>query len=291
MWVPAVPCNSDKIVINNLKGSGDHLLTVYFKSSLQANRWGTADASGTNVVRVTGLQVDSGSTPTPATAGRKWALIVGDSITEGSAANFGDSDNLADWSFFVGQGLQDKGYEYGLSACGWSGWLHRGDNPGDVPAYYDVSSGAYDEKQSRWNKIDASHGLLDSHGHLSAYGAINQEPSLILINYGTNDGLYHENSADLRASVTQAITGLRKSAPDAAIYVIVPFGHFVVDDLHAGFNDYKASVPLDQHVQLIDLGQSTATTLSAKGFWGDLHPNMRGHAIFATRILNKITVP
>jgi len=47
--------------------------------------------------------VDAGSTPVAATVNSLWAWIVGDSITEGTAANFGQSDQLASWSYFVGQ--------------------------------------------------------------------------------------------------------------------------------------------------------------------------------------------
>ncbi len=57
------------------------------------------------------------------------------------------------------------------NACGWSGWINKGDNPpGDVPGYYVVTNshngagGQYDDAASRWNKIDgtlaAKNGLM-----------------------------------------------------------------------------------------------------------------------------------
>ena len=127
------------------------------------------------MLRVTGLQVDAGSRPLPATRRAKWGLIVGDSITEGSGAT-----ELAPYSHLVGQALWTLGYEYGLSACGWSGWLNRGDNPpGDVPGYYVVSGsangagGRYDDAASRWNKLDGNnHSLLDAAGHRLSEGAV-----------------------------------------------------------------------------------------------------------------------
>jgi hypothetical protein len=299
VWTEGVTCSGDDIQVKGLQGAGAHALTVYFETSDQSNRWGTAEESGKNVLRVKGLLVDEGSTAAPAKAGAKWALIVGDSITEGSAANFGKSDNLADWSFLVGQGLQERGYEYGVSACGWSGWIRPGDNPGDVPPYYLVSAsmhglgGDYDDAHSRWNKIDAGrdHSLLDSNNRLSAYGEIGQEPSLILINYGTNDDLSHSNASDIQASITQSLTALRSAAPDALIYLIVPFGQYALKPLEDGLAGYKASAPGDAKVFLIDLGKPVANALNANGYWSGLHPNLRGHAFFACKILAKITIP
>jgi hypothetical protein len=295
VWTDNVTCDQDHVPLQGLKGAGMHVLTVYFKTSVQIDRWGSADHGGKNVVRVTGLQVDNGSTPGISKVASKWALIIGDSITEGSAANFGNSDNLASWSYFVGQGLHAMDYEYGLSACGYSGWIKPGDESHDVPPYYAVSDsqdgagGTYDDSHSRWNKIDGNnHSLLDSAGHLSAYGALGHEPSLILINYGTNDGLSNANTSDVEASVTQSLGALRSAAPDAAIFLIVPFGQYEIQQLKNGLATYQAQHADDRKIFLIDLGQPVANALAANGYWSGLHPNMRGHAVFAAQILTQI---
>jgi hypothetical protein len=298
VWTDNVPCAMDHISVKGLKGAGTHTLSVYIKNSEQNNRWGSAQSSGKNVMRVTGLMVDSAGKPEAGEKGAKWALIIGDSITEGIAANFGQSDNLSDWSYLVGQGLQEENYEYGVSACGWSGWLHPGDSPpGDVPAYYMISGssngagGHYDDAKSRWNKIDAgmNHGLLDSANRLSGYGATGQEPSLILINYGTNDRPY--NASDIQASVAQSLSALRGAAPQASIYLIVPFGQYSLKPLQDGLAEYQAGAPEDKKVFLINLGQPIANALAANGYWSGLHPNLRGHAVLAAKILSRIVVP
>jgi hypothetical protein len=299
VWTDAVSCSTNDIKINGLKDAGTHTLSVYFKTSEQVKRWGSANESGKNVLRITGLQVDGDSKPETVPPGKQWALIVGDSITEGSAADFGKGDNLSDWSYLVGQGLQDRGYEYGVSACGYSGWIRPGDNPGDVPPYYKVSDshdgtgGTYHDDQSRWNKIDGgdNHSLLDSNGRLSAYGDVDQEPSLILINYGTNDGLSHASSSDIQASITQSLTALRAAAPKAAIYLIVPFGQYALKELQDGLAAYQAQASADKNVFLIDLGKPVANALAANGYWSGLHPNLRGHAVFAARILSRLPSP
>jgi lysophospholipase L1-like esterase len=299
LWTDNVSCATNDIKVNGLKGAGKHTLSVYFKTSEQSNRWGSPDASGKNVLRVTGLQVDAEARPEIANHGTHWALIVGDSITEGSAADFGKSDNLSDWSFLVGQGLQERDYEYGVSACGWSGWIRPGDNPpGDVPSYYMISDshegvgGSYDDTKSRWNKIDGgtSHSLLDTSNHISAYGDTRQEPSLILINYGTNDDLSHASASDIQASINQSLTALRASAPHASIYLIVPFGQYALKPLQDGLAAYQAAAPEDSKVFLIDLGKFAANALAASGYWSSLHPNLRAHAVFASKILSKIKI-
>ncbi len=288
IWKSKIPC-ANEIVIEDLAGAGKHVLTVYLHWSEQVERWGSEGKSGLNVLRVTGLQVDPESSIVPDAPGAKWALIIGDSITEGCGAS-----ELAPYSHLIGQALRTQGYEYGVSACGWSGWINKGDNPpGDVPGYYIITNssngvgGHYDEAASRWNKIDGNkHSLLDSQGHLSAYGQPGQEPSLIMINYGTNDILHKSNPSDTAASIVQSLAALRASAPNAHIIILIPFGQYYAKELKAGVEAHKKNHPADPKVSIIDLGPAVAKTLAAKnGLLGGLHPNDRGHALFAAEII------
>ena len=288
VWKSKIPCASE-VVVEDLSRGGKHDLSVYLHQSQQVERWGSEGKSGLNVLRVTGLQVDAEGRPLPASPRSKWALIVGDSITEGCGAS-----ELAAYSHLVGQSLQTQGYEYCVSACGWSGWINKGDNPpGDVPGYYVVrnsingTGGQYDDAASRWNKIDGNgHSLLDSSGDLSAYGQAGQEPSLIMINYGTNDALHRSNPSDTFASIVQSLAALRRSAPHAQIVVLIPFGQYYAKELKQAVEIYKKTHPADAEVAIIDLGSSVARTLAAKnGLMGGLHPNDRAHAICAAKII------
>jgi lysophospholipase L1-like esterase len=294
LWTANVPAKSE-INIAKLAGAGNHILTVYFTTSEQKFRWGSAGTSGKNVLRVTGLKADASAKAETAVGGTKWMLEIGDSITEGSGAGEGRSDNLSAYSYFVGQAMQTQDFEYGVSACGWSGWLRPGDNPpGDVPAYYAISGskdgagGTYDDSASRWNKLDADHSLLDSKGHLSAYGGIGQEPAIITINYGTNDDFMRADKSDVQASITQSLTALRRAAPNAQIFMIIPFEQFVVPQLQAGVLAYQNANLKDRKVTLIDLGKPAGRSLDDNGYWGGVHPNIRGHAIFAARLVASI---
>lgn len=291
IWKANVKC-TDEIVVPDIKNAGKHELVVCLQNSEQKERWGSEGKSGLNVIRVTGLQVDEGSTPVPDAPRGKWALIIGDSITEGIGASV-----ISPYSNLIGQALQTQGYEYGISACGWSGWLNKGDNPpGDVPGYYVISNssngvgGQYDDAASRWNKIDGNrHSLLDSQGHISAYGKTDQEPSLILINYGTNDALHKSNPSDTVASITQCLAALRKSAPKAQIVLLIPFGRYCLTEITAAVKNYRESQPGDQKISVIDLGPGVPRNLGVKdGLMGGLHPNDRGHALFAAQIIPQI---
>lgn len=288
VWKSKIPC-AGEILVEEITGAGKHELSVYLHWSEQKERWGSEGKSGLNVLRVTGLQVDAGSTAVPAAPGSRWALIVGDSITEGSGAS-----ELSTYSHLVGQALRTQGYEYGVSACGWSGWINKGDNPpGDVPGYYVITGstngagGHYDDAASRWNKIDGHrHSLLDAQGHLSAYGDTGQEPTLIMINYGTNDALHRSDPSDTFASIVQSLAALRKAAPDAQLILIIPFGQYYAKELKAAVEVHKQAHPADTRIALIDLGPAVAKTLAAKnGLMGGLHPNDRGHANFAAVII------
>ncbi|MEC5128599.1 SGNH/GDSL hydrolase family protein [Verrucomicrobiales bacterium BCK34] len=290
-WKSNVGC-ADEIVIENLQGAGKHELVVYFQSSRQEQRWGSEGKSGVNVARLLGLKVDAGSKPIEDTPAEKWALIVGDSITEGIGAS-----ELAGYSHLVGQALQTRGYDYAISACGWSGWINKGDNPpGDVPGYYVITNstggtgGDYDDSASRWNKIDGNgHSLLDSEGRLSAYGDTNQEPALIMINYGTNDKLHKSDPGDTLASMTQSLAALRKSAPEAQIIILIPFGQYFATELKQAVASHRQTHPEDQKVAIIDLGPKVPRNLSGKsGIFGGLHPNDRGHANFAAKIIPQV---
>jgi len=291
VWKSKIPC-ANEIVIEELQGAGKHELCVVLQQSQQKERWGSEGKSGLNVLRVTGVQVDAESSPVPTAPAGKWAMIIGDSITEGIGAT-----ELSVYSQLVGQALQTQGYEYCINACGWSGWINRGDNPpGDVPGYYVITNstngagGQYDDAVSRWNKIDGNnHSLLDSKGHLSADGKTGQEPALILINYGTNDALHKSNPSDTQASIIQSLAALRRSAPDAQIILIIPFGQYYAKELKQAVAAHQQTHPAEKKLAIIDLGPEVARSLAAKnGVLGGLHPNDRGHAVFAAKIIPQV---
>jgi lysophospholipase L1-like esterase len=285
--------SSGGIALAGLTGPGSHILTVYTRNSAQMSRWSDA-----NAFTVTGLTVDTDAVPDKAQPRRPWVLIVGDSITEGIQANNGSDSNLSDYSFLVGAGLSEAGYDTSVSACGYSGWLRAGDAGGDVPAYYAVQGGGSQGAESRWNKIDARTSLLDSRGHLSAYGSVGQEPSLILINYGVNECLSHTSLRDMAVSVEGALLALRHAAPRAKIVVLVPpgladtriypAGASYIAALKQAMLTYQSNHQTDRRTVLVDFGSDLARALGSPAYGGGVHPNAAGHAFLAPHILQAL---
>ncbi len=291
-----VPQDELTIPVN---GAGNHTLIVYVRNTEQRDRW-VNGGYGTNIVRVSGIQLGPNSVPGIAPAIKNWILIIGDSITEGIMANNGRDSNIADYSHLVGEGLKaSMGWDYGISACGYSGWLRPGDATGDVPGYYIISHSINGEggdynPLSRWNKIDGSTSLLDSQGHISAYGSKNTAPAAILINYITNENGAGANKSDTQASITQALAALRKAAPKAWIFVLTPLGlhnpqiyptgNIYTNVLRKGYEGYKSAHPQDRKCILIDFGASVSNALASQLYGANVHPNVYGQAYMAALI-------
>ena len=295
------------ISISGITPNATNTLVVYLRNSTQSGRWN----NGANVVQVTGLQVDSGSSAGVAPAAQPWGIIIGDSIAEGIQANAGSDCEIYDYTFLMMKALEQLGYDSGISACGYSGWLRPGDSGGDVPAYYSISGssggsgGTYSDSASRWNKIDQGVSLLDANNQISSYGQTGTTPAFIFINYMTNECLSGSNTSDAQASVTQALTALRAAAPNATIVLMVPFTLNAITSasyatyiaaLTAGVAAYKAANPSDSKVTLVNLGATVAATLTQAGLYGagGVHPYAPGHAYvapMATAALVKALTP
>ncbi len=178
----AVPSSGGISLTAYLNGAGSYELQIWFRSSELGSRWNYS-----NALVDAGITVDGLSTPGTAPALRPWALIVGDSITEGINSKRRESRTSSPtMPLLLSQTLDQIGYDYGIDACGGRGYLLTGDSSigGDVPAWYYVSGGVYNASLSGWNKIDASNSLLDSSSHdCAAYGSTGTTPAVILINF------------------------------------------------------------------------------------------------------------
>ena len=101
--------------------------------------------------------------------------------------------------------------------------------------------------------------------------------------------LHGSNPSETFASITQSLTALRQSAPDAQIIVIIPFGQYCARELKEAIEVHKKKDPSDTKVEIIDLGPAVAKTLAAKnGLMGFLHPNDRGAAYLAAKIIPRV---
>lgn len=287
------------LLVQNVLPSQINTIEFILHNSGQVARWHTG--SEYNYWQVTGLLVDSGTVAANAPSALPWGLVVGDSITEGQYAGASSTDSATCcYSYFLRKALPQ--YDVGLSACGFSGFLHTGDSSNDVPAYYVVSGGAYNESTSRWDKIDSGVSLLDSASQLSSYGLTGTPPSWIVVNYGTNDVIYGSGYAasDVRLSAKGAITALRAAAPNAIIFWIIPFGlrftavysqytNYAVNlaALLGGASDYQAANPTDKNFVIVDGQQEFANTINCSPYPTSnyVHPNGSGHGLAASQVV------
>jgi lysophospholipase L1-like esterase len=283
------------VTLSGIKASAVNTLLVVLRSSTQASRWN----NGTNTIQITGMSIDAASSAGNAPATLPWALIVGDSITEGISAANGSDSHILDYSFYCGQALQRLGYDYCISACGGNGFIVTGDGSdpgGDIPAYYRVTSGVYSVSSSRWNLIDQGVSVLDTNGQISAYGSTRTPPALIYINFGTNEYLQSKSVSDLQSSITQCLVALRAAAPLAPILVQIPFSlenltryptTTYVAAIRAGVAAYQTAHPSDTKVMLLDFGVSFANTMQSSIYINadNIHPTTDGHALVAPMVM------
>lgn len=293
----AVPATGNT-ALSGVIPSQVNTLKVYVQDSINNFRWN----DGLNTVQINGLMLDLASTIIPLGSPMPWGIISGDSITQGVKANAGVGAFNYGYAFGLEKALEQIGYALSVNACSQVGWLVAGDGAGDVPAYYKVAGGVYDDALSRWNKIDQGVSLLDSNGKISAYGDVGQEPSFIITNLLTNDLGTGANVSDVQAAVQQVLLALRVAAPSAAIIIVVPPGlqdtsvtpntnsAVYVAALKAGFNAYVTAHPNDGLVDLVDLGLDFARTLSHGVYTTDFtHPAAPGHSLVISAIILKLS--
>jgi len=279
---------SGNIAVQGVTANAVNTIIVRLRSSPYAARWNNA----ANVVQIQGMIIDSASTVGTAPAPNPWVLLAGDSNAEG----VGPNTSLQSFVYYIMRGLDQMGFDTGVDACGFSGWLHAGDNAGDVPAWYSVSGGVYSDAASRWNKIDSGVSRLDANGQLSSYGALYTPPAGILVNFGTNEAIYSMSTSDMTASIIGFITAARAAAPTAVIGIIMPFGLryaprynvAYVTALLAGVAAYQTANPWDTNVVLIDLGATFAAQYQNAGYTVDTtHGNQYGQAVSGVLTLQK----
>jgi hypothetical protein len=280
------------LAISGLVANVANTVQVYVRSSPSTSRWG-----GTNTLQIQGAILDSGSAPGVAPAPTKWVLYGGDSINEGWVVDSGASNFLHGSTFFAAQELRRQGYDVGVVAATGSGFTVAGN--GNVPALYAISGGAYVPASSRWNLLDSGVSLLDSAGQISGYGGTGQTPSVILWNYGTNDGQGGTPAATLTASVTGVLGAYVTAAPGAKI-ILVPGAPLTAGTasnatttqaaMLAGFNAAVTANP-SASLTYFDLGKARVSQIyTVSGYSVDsLHPALAGNAFLVGPLLGAIT--
>jgi hypothetical protein len=253
-----------------------HTLTLYIYNSRQgANRWADPANAGARAgaLLVRGVALDDGAValaPAALQLRPKRALFLGDSITEGVAAQCtwaptchapkGSADLCANagtksWVHATAAAMQAEFSQVGF---GGLGWVVGGG--GGVPPLFTPGNDAL----SSWNKVYA--------GHARSFAGLDY----IFVLHATNDGLRGAGGQD-PGKVAEAAEGwlaaVRAAAgPTTAIFLAVPFGGFggvnrPVGALKAAFDAYKASPSgqRDARTFFVDLGRDAAIGLECFG--------------------------
>jgi hypothetical protein len=244
--------------------SENHVLILYLMGvdeSGVSNRWTPPTMS----LVIDNYVLDTGATtytvPLP-NAG--YYLSLGDSISEG-AVTLGSANNPPSYAQVEDATL---GYQYILAqqlnlilgnvAFAGEGWTTGVSSvPGLATTYNLIFAG-----QSR---------------------VFTPQPNLITVNMGTNGTV-------TAATVTTFMTNLRAACPIAFINMIVPFGQANAANITTGYNNYVTGAPTDLLVNLINLGSTGSSIVSANSY-DTVHPNIQGHILLAAALLPLIKYP
>lgn len=287
-----VPANAN-YAVTGIKPNASNTLKVFVKNMPYGPRW----IGVSNSVQVEGLQIDGASTGAAAPAARPWCLYVGDSVSEGQHTQGLNVNSVnTSYSFAILNMLDLLGYDTCLNVSGGTGYIRVGV---DVPGYYSVVGGVYSAANSRWNKVDNVNSLLDANGRISAYGATNTEPAIIMVDYTRNDAFDAFPQADFSAAVSGCLNALRGAAPNALIILSIsvgvynavssPNGLTYANLLKAAFAAYQTAHPGDGLLALIDHSQETSDMITNGLHTQDtVHPTLLGQATYAPLLLTKV---
>lgn len=247
-------------VASGLSATGHQLQLQYVAGYVFLDFW-----SPVNALRITGFTLDPGAQTTPLDHPKKYALFLGDSITNGDddTATFETGitnavetqDATLGYPAVVAAGI---GADYGIVAYGGASWNGRaadGHTPGLMTFY---------------SMIDQAHSRLVN-------GKLSPAPDDIFINMG-------ENAGPKEGDVPTLLTALRKAAtPTTNIFLIVPFSGRSRGPLTSGFAAYQ----VDKRAFLLDLGNNPylpvgrATMMSVDG----QHPLASLHALLGAELV------
>lgn len=268
-----------QVSLNTGLSTGAHTAQIYLGSDKDTlDRWNTP----VSVLRATGITLDSGSTLSAPTTLPKKMLLYGDSITEGvmATANYtatssgigGDTpannDAMLAWPRFAALAMNAETGTLGYGGTGWSVTF------ANIPPLYTPGN----DTSSSWNKYFSGQSRLVS-------SLLSPAPDYIVINDGENDG-----TTNIQSNVSGLLTALRAAAPNAWIFLTIPWGGNQSTNITAAFNSYQSSTP-DAKCKLIDLGIESFFNLAVSptnyGIDG-VHPRQQTGGIIAAMLTQKM---
>lgn len=237
----AYNASATQITLASSMSAGTYEVFLYHRSvyiTQQGDYWTTPS----NRVQVTGLELSAGASLETLTPSSKTMIVFGDSITEGdlsvSGTRSASSQNANQvYGWYLAKAL---GAEVGIR-------------------------GFYGETWSSWSKL---YNYANGKSMLVG-GEFPSQPNYVLINMG-------ENGGSDSSTITTDLAALRVMAPNAIIFLNVPFSG-------TGRAAISAAT-LPSNAYLIDL--ALPWTSSGDTWWSydGQHPNARGHAEIGARL-------
>lgn len=273
----AYATGTTRLLLAGNLSAGTHTFSIFFRSvtlnsSLaMGDRWNTPASA----VKITGLELDGkGSATATQTLHGKRMIIFGDSITEGADAvgsnnANADQDATQTYAQLLAIGLDAEAGVIGFSAQGWTVAGY-----GNVPKFYDTAA----PSNSTFDKYWSATSRLSS-------GTFEPALDYVVVLHGTNDAAQGATDAAVTSAVSAWLPAVRADAPSANIFVVIPF-----DGGKRAAIVSAVAATIDPRLHLIDLGTTIQPTLSSGGAYTNdaLHPNVRGHAVFASMLINQI---
>lgn len=254
-----IQINQPQMTLASSLSDTNHTIRCAIKLDVETyDRWTGPESA----VRIIQFVVDTGKVISTPTVNIRKAIFYGDSITEGvyadAAAYLTGNNSTETYAFLLGDTISA---EFGIVGFGATGYTVAGN--GNVPAL-----------STSWSKYDTNYSRLSG-------GLLLPAPDYIFINEGTNESGVLD--ATLTTAVTTRISELRTAAPNAKIFVIIPFNQTKASAITTGFNnaaDSKSAL-----LNLSSNGVTYSTTISTYSYDG-LHPNAAGHIQLSTLLFS-----
>jgi hypothetical protein len=232
-----------------LAGSPNTLVVYFLAHDESEDVWNTPN----NIIKVVGLQVDSGASSAAVTTFPKNVLCFGDSMWEAAkvlnnTSYVAGQDSTSSMCFGMAWALNG---ELGLVAFGHQGWCTTGN--GNIPPFFTPGN----DSQSSWNKHFKNQTRLVA-------GRFSPLPDYIFINFGHNDTVLGVSDATITAAVTPLLTAMRAAAPGTPIIVVLPYPQTTVSAVTNGVNNYLAATP-DPNCYLINPQARSAIGIGSLG--------------------------
>jgi hypothetical protein len=248
------------LLASSLTNTSHSLYFVLMETECCAyDRW--LGSSAFNVLKITGLTVDTGQTLSGYGIAAKNCIFYGDSITEAAWSLFPPSSGVGNSlggdaeTSYVRVVATALGCEYGQVAFGGQSWDST--LASNVP-YFPQS----------WNLYYSGRSRLVS-------GKLSPSPDYLFVNIGTNG---EAPTATAQAWLSAVRAALNTTTP---VYVIVPFNQTGKVNLSAAVTGSG-----DAYVRLADLGAAVVGTYATTD---GLHPSVAGHALLGSLLENVVT--